>query len=178
MAPQGMNPKSRPSSRAPPGTPPDSPDLSPSTSFTLTDAQQLVDLVKAITAMHTIPAPSNSPVFQTSSPPVTWEDLKQLLLEVLQAKSEPPEAVKLEAQEDEAKKIQALKLEFKTVNEVYVSNNAWARTSWQLPLHSWDKKVHQYKVVESLKPKDAIGELDHYVFVVRARIGKYRLMFP
>jgi hypothetical protein len=45
------------------------------------------------------------------------------------------------------------------------------------PLHSWDKKAHQYKVVESLKPKDAIGELDHYVFVVRARIGEYRLMF-
>ena len=103
---------------------------------------------------------------------MTREDLKQLLLEVIRAKSNPPEAVKLDTQEDETKIIRALKLEFKTVNEVYVSNKAWARTSWQLPLHSWDKKVHQYKVVESLKLKDAIGELDQYVFVVRVRIGE------
>jgi hypothetical protein len=92
-------------------------------------------LVKAITAMHTVPksinphcqcaqTPSNSPALHTSSPPVTREDLKQLLLEVIQAKSEPPEAVKLDAQEDETKIIRVLKLEFKMVNEVYVSNNA------------------------------------------------------
>jgi hypothetical protein len=83
----------------------------------LTDAQQLIDLMKAIATMHTVP--NNSPALQTSSPPVTREDLKQLLLEVIQAKSEPPEAVKLET-----KKVRALKVEIKTVNEVYVSNNA------------------------------------------------------
>jgi hypothetical protein len=55
---------------------------------------------------------------------MTREDLKQLLLEVIQAKSNPPEAVKLDAQEDKTKIIRALKLEFKTVNEVYVSNKA------------------------------------------------------
>jgi hypothetical protein len=92
MAPQEIIPKSRPSSRAP-GTPPDSPDLSPSTSFTLSDAQQLIDLVKAIATMHTVP--NNSPALQTSSPPVTREDLKQLLLEVIQAKSKSPKDVKL-----------------------------------------------------------------------------------
>ena len=53
---------------------------------------------------------------------MTQEDLKQLLLEVIQAKSNLLEAVKLDAQEDETKKIQALKLEFKIVNEVYISN--------------------------------------------------------
>lgn len=108
--------KSRPSSRAP-GTPPDSPDLSPSTSFTLSDAQQLIDLVKAIATMHTVP--NNSPALQTSSPPMTREDLKQLLLEVIQAKSESPEDGKLHAQEEtDTGIIRALKLEFKTVNEV------------------------------------------------------------
>jgi hypothetical protein len=55
---------------------------------------------------------------------VTQEDLKQLLLKVIQAKSKPLKAVKLDAQKDETKIIQALKLEFKTVNEVYVSNKA------------------------------------------------------
>jgi len=117
MALQGTIPKSRPSSRAPPGTPPDSPD-------------QLIDLVKAITGMHTVPnsinphchcsqTPSNSPALQTSSQPVTREDLKQLLLEVIQAKSESPKAVKLDAQEEtDTGIIQAVQLEFKEVHEV------------------------------------------------------------
>jgi hypothetical protein len=74
-----------------------------------------------------------SPAIQTSSPPVTLEDLKQLFLEVIQATSKPPDsaespkAVKLDAQEDtqaETDVIRALKLEFKTVNEVYVPNKA------------------------------------------------------
>ena len=80
--------------------------------------------------MHTVPksinpycqctqTPSNSPALHTSSPPVTREDLKQLLLEVIQAKSELPEAVKLDAQEEtDTRIIRALKLEFKMVNEV------------------------------------------------------------
>jgi hypothetical protein len=83
----------------------------------LSDAQQLIDLVKAIATMHTVP--NNSPALQTSSPPVTREDLKQLLLEVIQAKSKSPKDVKLDAQEEtNTGIIRALKLEFKTVNEV------------------------------------------------------------
>lgn len=35
-------------------------------------------------------------------------------------------------------------------------------------LYSWDKK---YKAVESLAPADEVNELDHYVFVVRRRLG-------
>jgi hypothetical protein len=56
---------------------------------------------------------------------VTLEDLKQLFLEVIQATSKPLESVKLDAKEDaqaETEIVQALKLEFKTVNEVYVTN--------------------------------------------------------
>ena len=67
--------------------------------------------------VHTVP--NNSPALQTSSPPMTREDLKQLLLEVIQAKSESPEDGKLDAQEEtDTGIIRALKLEFKTVNEV------------------------------------------------------------
>jgi hypothetical protein len=81
----------------------------------LSDAQQLIDLVKAIATMHTVP--NNSPALQTSSPPVTREDLKQLLLEVIQAKSKSPKDVKLKEETDTGI-TRALKLEFKTVNEV------------------------------------------------------------
>jgi hypothetical protein len=76
------------------GTPPDSPSLSPSHPFTLTDFEQFIDTVKAIVAMDNVPnglnlhchcskTPFNSPDIQTSSPSVTREDLKQLLLEVI-----------------------------------------------------------------------------------------------
>ncbi len=56
------------------------------------------------------------------------DDLKQLFLEVIQATSKSPEAVKLDAKEDaqaETEVVRALKLEFKTVNEVYISNKVW-----------------------------------------------------
>jgi hypothetical protein len=136
MAPQEMIQKGLQSSQAPLGTPPDSPSLSPSSSFTCNDAQQFIDLVKAIVTMHTVPnglnphchcapTPSNSPALRTSSPVVTLEDLKQLFLKVIQATSKPLEVVKPDTQKDvqaESKIVQALELEFKTVNEVYVSN--------------------------------------------------------
>ena len=123
-----------PLSRAPLGTPPDSPSLSTSTPFTLNDAQQFIDLVKAVVTMHTMPnglnqTPLNSPTLQVSSPPVTLEHLKQLFLEVIQATSKPqisPKAVKSDAKggaEPKEEIARASKLEFKTVNEVYVSNN-------------------------------------------------------
>jgi hypothetical protein len=56
---------------------------------------------------------------------VTLEDLKQLFLDVIQTTPKPPEAAKPDAQEDaqaETEIVRALKLEFKTVNEVYVPN--------------------------------------------------------
>ena len=72
----------------------------------------------------------NSPALQTSSPPVTWEDLKQLLLKAIQGKSNPQNSAKA-ARDDKLEDVkpkreiaQASKLEFKTVNEVYVSNTS------------------------------------------------------
>lgn len=75
--------------------------------------------------MHTVP--NNSPTLQTPSPTMTLGDLKQLFLEVIQATSKLPEAVKPEAKEDaqaKAEIVRALKLEFKTVNEMYVPSKA------------------------------------------------------
>jgi len=130
MAPKEMIKKGRQSSRAPLSTPPDSPEP-PSHSFTLDDAKEFFDLVKGVAAMHSIPnsvnpqVPLNSPAPQTSSPPVTWEDLKQLLLEAIQGRSNPQDLAIDDKPEDVKPKkeiARASKLEFKTVNEVYVSN--------------------------------------------------------
>jgi hypothetical protein len=138
MAPKEMIKKGRPSSRAPLSTPPDSPEP-PSHSFTVDDAKEFFDLVKAIAAMQNIPngvnphchcsrTPLNCPELQTSSPPVTQEEFKQLLLEVIQGKSNPQDSAKA-ANDDKLEDVKpkkeiarASKLEFKTVNEVYVSN--------------------------------------------------------
>ncbi len=43
--------------------------------------------------------------------------------------------------------------------------------------HSWDKDVHKYKVVETVKPVGEVEELDQYVFVIRVRIGKYNAIY-
>ena len=112
------------------GTLPNSLSLSLSYPFTLADVQQFINIVKAIVAIdnvlnglnlhcHCSKTLFNSLAIQTSSPPITQEDLKQLLLEVIQAKPKSPKDVKLNAQEEtDTRIIQALKLEFKTVNEV------------------------------------------------------------
>ena len=93
-------------------------------------------MVKAIVAVQ-IPTTTphcccshTPPESQTSSPPLTLEHLEQLFLKLIQTKSTPdsagpPKAVKSNDLEDaEPKKeiARASKLEFKTVNEVYVSN--------------------------------------------------------
>ena len=48
-----------------------------------------------------------------------------------------------------------------------------SRSLPELILYSWDKKEYKYKVVESLTLPDEVNELDHYIFVVRTRIGEY-----
>ena len=130
MAATEMNQNGPPLYQAGLGTPPDSPSLPASHPFTLADVQHFIDMVKAIVAMDNVPnglnrhchcskTPFNSPAIQASSPLVTREDLKQRLLEVIQAKSKSPKDVKLDAQEEtDTGIIRALKLEFKTVNEV------------------------------------------------------------
>ena len=47
-----------------------------------------------------------------------------------------------------------------------------------LTSYSWDKMGYKYKVVESLAPPDEVNELDHYIFVVRTRIGEYLSLHP
>jgi hypothetical protein len=63
-------------------TPPNSPDLPQSLSFTMNDARQFIDMVKAIVTMQIAPSPHcarsvKSPIFKTPSPPLT--SLEQLL---------------------------------------------------------------------------------------------------
>jgi hypothetical protein len=64
---------------------------------------------------------------------VTFEHLKQLLLEAIEAKNksprlvDAPESVTTDDSEDaesEKERVRASKLGFKLVNEVYVANNA------------------------------------------------------
>jgi len=130
MASTEMIQKGRPSSQALIGTPPNSPDLSQSLSFTLNDAHQFIDMVKAVVAMQIASShcvcsdPSvKSPILQTPSPPVTLEHLEQLFLKLIQSKDEASDDAKSDAKPGDQPKIaRASKLEFKTVNEVYVFN--------------------------------------------------------
>ena len=39
-------------------------------------------------------------------------------------------------------------------------------------LYRWDAKDYKYKIVVSSTPKDQIGELEEYVFLVRNRLGE------
>jgi hypothetical protein len=113
-------------------TPPNSLDLPQSLSFTLDDAHQFIDMVKAIVAMQAASPhcaysdPSvKSPILQTPSPPITLEHLEQLFLKLIQSKdsAEASDDAKSDAKPGDQPKIaRASKLEFKTVNEVYIFN--------------------------------------------------------
>jgi hypothetical protein len=137
MASTEMIQKGLPSSSARLSTPPNSPDLPPSYPFTLSDVQQFIEMVKAVVAMQNTPTahaplcpcshlPGESPIPQTPSPPVTLEHLEQLLLKLIQSKdsAEASDEAKPGAKpgDTQPKIARASKLEFKTVNEVYVSN--------------------------------------------------------
>jgi hypothetical protein len=106
----------------------------------LNDAQQFIDLVKAIVTMYTVPngrnphchcsqTPLNSPVTKTSSASLTFEGFEQLFLKLIQEKTEllaqtkAEEPSKPDASEQAKTEIfRASKLDFTTVNEVYVPN--------------------------------------------------------
>jgi len=55
---------------------------------------------------------------------------------------------------------------------------AHTKASIRLSSVSWDEKAHKYKVVESSTDEADVNELDQYVFVARARIGKYHMIYP
>jgi hypothetical protein len=108
MASIEMIQKGRPSSQALIGTPPNSLDLSQSLSFTLDDAHQFIDIVKAVVAMQiasTAPSPHcvcldplvKSSILHTPLPPVTLEHLEQLFLKLIQSKDEASDDAKSDA---------------------------------------------------------------------------------
>ncbi|KAK3169608.1 hypothetical protein OEA41_008992 [Lepraria neglecta] len=76
--------------------------------------------------------------------------------QTLQPPGEAPQPVKTEETSGDKQQVaaRASKLEFKTVSEI------------------WDSKIYEYKIAESIKPSDAVADLDQYVFVVRQRIDK------
>ncbi|KUJ06192.1 uncharacterized protein LY89DRAFT_712694 [Mollisia scopiformis] len=153
-----------------PNTPPSSPNPSSSEHIvTLNNAQQFIDMVKAVVAMQIAlpPVPKcacshtpDTPTLQGFTQPLTVEDLEQSIAKTIEAKlstsagkSEDPKPVPAGAQlEDVAAK--ASRLEFKTVDEL------------------WDGKAHTYAIVESLKPVGQVTGLDQYVFVVRRRVDR------
>lgn len=67
-------------------------------------------------------------------------------------------------------KIRASKQEYKLVDEVYVPC-FMVTIVLTLPL-SWDAGVSKYKAVDSAVLPEAVTDMDEYVFIIRARIGK------
>jgi hypothetical protein len=121
------------------------------------------------------PAPSRVfPENQTLAKIVTSEHVQQFL-DILQSFSTqqgpPPKSpgAKPGAPEGAQPKIApASKLEFKTVNEVYVPNGN--QTLADNPSR-WNEKDSEYKIQEPSTAK--VNTLDDYVFVMRTRIGKW-----
>ena len=66
--------------------------------------------------------PLESPALQTSSPPLTLEHLEKLFLKLIQATSKSDEESKVVNAQPKTEMARASRLEFKMVNEVYVSN--------------------------------------------------------
>jgi hypothetical protein len=118
---------------AKPSTPPSSPSQSPSEQLvTLNNVHQFIDMVKAVVAMEIAStpkctcsdAPSENAHPQASTQPLTLENLEQLILKLIDAKSKPlksSESAKPDAHPEVAR---ASKLEYKTVTEVYASNSS------------------------------------------------------
>ena len=132
MAPTEMIQTGAPLSLAQPSTPPSSPNLLSSEHIvTLNNAQQFIEMVKAVVAMEAAPTtlaskctcshtPPKSPNPQECPRPLTVDDLERLILKLIEAKSAKPTSPGETQSEDVV--AQASRLEYKTVNEVYVSN--------------------------------------------------------
>ena len=110
-------------SKAHPDTPPNSPGPSSSDSVASQDAEEALNPDYPCSCQLL----GNSTI-QSSSTPLTLEYLQQLFLKLIEATSKSPdlakapEALKSEAGDDKAEPARASKLEFKTVNEMYVPN--------------------------------------------------------
>ncbi|KAG0645018.1 26S proteasome regulatory subunit [Hyphodiscus hymeniophilus] len=154
-----------------PCTPPISPDLlSSQHAVPLNNVQQLVEIVEDTVAkkikatlfskyacFHT---PTESPPI--SPLPVTFQDIKNLLLAAIEAKSPVPTAIPetlptgvIETHNEVV--TQSLKPQYKKIDEVVAF---------------WDEKTYKYKIVESQELPAEADKLDSYVFVIRGRIDK------
>jgi len=112
-------------------TPPDSPDLlQPSGPFTPNDVHQLIEIVKAVVANPTpyntnTHTPPEDPTSHKSSTLLTIEHFEKLVEKLIEAKSSDSasdEAKPGSSGNAQPKESRASKLNFKTVNEMYVFN--------------------------------------------------------
>jgi len=75
--------------------------------------------------------------------------------------------------EHEKPRIRASKLEYKTVNEMYVQE-AQRHCIWHAngPFpHSWDKDAYKHKIVESFETESEVDEYEEYLFIIRRQFG-------
>jgi hypothetical protein len=114
-------------------TPPSSPSQPSSEHvITLGNAQEFIDMVKAIVAMQIAStpkcacsdAPSENAHHQASTQPLTSQDLEQLILKLIDAKSKPPKSSEGPKPGTHPEAARASKPEHKTVTEVYASNGS------------------------------------------------------
>jgi hypothetical protein len=114
-------------------TPPSRPSLPSSEHvITLGNAQEFIDMVKAIVAMQIAStpkctcsdAPSGNAHSQASTQPLTSQDLEQLILKLIDAKSNPPKSSESAKPDAHPEAARASKPEHKTVTEVYASNGS------------------------------------------------------
>jgi hypothetical protein len=101
-------------------TPPSSPSQPSSEQLvTLNNVHQFIDMVKAVVAMEIASTPEN---LALQAQPLTLENLEQLLLKLIDAKSKPPKAPEGAKPDAHPEAARASKPEYKTVTEVYASN--------------------------------------------------------
>jgi len=129
--------------------------------------------------------PPSSPVPCLLGQPINSEHLRTLL-EILKfaqpIQNVQPSAVTSEASnsaevgkkpEHEKPRIRTSKLEYKTVNEMYV-RQAQKHCVWHangpLPL-SWDKDAYKHKLVESFETESEVDEYEEYLFIIRRQFG-------
>jgi hypothetical protein len=141
MAPTEMIQTSCQMVRAQPCTPPSSPNQSSSEHIVaLNNVQQFIDAFKAVVALQIASAPApkctcshtsaGSQTLQASAQPLTFEHLEQIISKLIDAQSKPPKASKdAKPGDPQPETARASKLEFKTVNEVYVSNGVLIKRS-------------------------------------------------
>jgi hypothetical protein len=113
---------------AKPSTPPSSPSQPSSEQLvTLSNVHQFIDMVRAVVAMEIASNPnrtSENTSPQASTQPLTSQDLEQLILKLIDAKSEPPKSSEGPKPDAHPEVARASKPEHKTVTEVYASNDS------------------------------------------------------